>query len=393
MNMIALVSDQRMQNVIPIYQKGANYDRVVLVLSKDRRTGRPLPRFVHSADDLAAVLKAKVAEVTVAEETVDPFDIGNVKAVLTTIIEAHNSSSELVINISGGTKPMAIGALQAAQSARIRSVYTDTEDGELIWLSADGSVATERIDVCDLDVATYVRAYGERVAASMRMEQFDPKLVQWAQVIGDKHNVLFAQVINPVNRAVQEALKAGKAPPITCPVTVGRRQVEAIVQLADAGLWLWNEAGRTITVQSKQVAQFLNGGWVETYVGHRIVTSGCFDDVLLNVTLDGVEGEIDLAGVANGRLFLVECKSGVQRSEHLAKLHSFRERLGGPFAKAYYARASDSYARQISAQCRKFKLNGEFFGSQLADIGAEIGRDFGAVPRPAAGLQVIAQPQ
>lgn len=378
-SMIALVSDQRMQNVIPIYQKDARYENVILVLSRDRRTGSPHARYTQSADDLAAVLKAKVAEVIVAMQTVDPFDIGDARAVLTRIIEAHKPSDGLVINISGGTKPMAIGALQTAQSANLKSLYTDTEDGELIWLSPDGSVTTERIDVRDLDVATYVRAYGEQVTGSMRLDQFDQRLVQWATIIGDKHNVLFAQVINPVNRAVQGALQAGEDPPIMCQVAAGRKQREAIAQLADAGLWLWEETSQAITIQTKQVAQFLNGGWVEAYVGLNVVASGCFDDVRLNVTLDGVEGEIDLAGVSNGRLFLVECKSSVQRSEHLAKLHSFRERLGGPFAKAYYARASDSYARQIRAQCRKFKLNGEFFGSQLAVIGREIGRDFGVI--------------
>lgn len=378
MKMIALVSDQRMQNVIPVYQRDAKYEKVVLVLSKDRRTDKPLKRFVQSAEDLAAVLKAKVTEVSTAPQSVDPFDIGSVKTTLTKIIEEHGSGGDLVVNISGGTKPMAIGALQAAQWAGVRSLYTDTEDGELIWLLPDGSVSTERIDVCDLDVATYIRAYGEEVKNSSRVDQYDPTLVQWARTIGDNHRVAYVQVINPVNKAVQERQKAGQTLPIACAVAAGRKRVEVIELLSDAGLWKWDAAAKEITVETRQAANFLNGGWVEAYVGLKVAESGHFDDVRVNVTLNGLDGEIDLAGVCNGKLFLIECKSNVQRTEQLAKLDSFRTRLGGPFARAYYARASDAYARDIRAQCQKYKLNGVFFGAELAALGQEIGRDIGA---------------
>jgi hypothetical protein len=86
-----------------------------------------------------------------------------------------------------------------------------------------------------------------------------------------------------------------------------------------------------------------------------------------------VEGEIDLAAVRNGKLVLIECKSNVQKSVQLNKLDAFRRRLGGPFAKAFYARASDEYADSIREQCKKLQLDGVFFGEELRSIGCQIG--------------------
>jgi hypothetical protein len=59
--MLSLVSDQRTQNIMPILQDGADYDELIVVLSKDRRTGKPLPRYEESANDLMAVLRSRLA--------------------------------------------------------------------------------------------------------------------------------------------------------------------------------------------------------------------------------------------------------------------------------------------------------------------------------------------
>jgi len=377
--MIALVSDQRMQNVIPVLHAGASYEELVLVLSKDRVTGEPLPRYCKSANDLKVVLQ-NCLRVRICEEWVDPYNVEAVTAVVKSLVE-NSGRENVVVNISGGTKPMAIGALRAAQAAEAVCLYTNTEDNEILWLFPDGSTRAEPIQVVGLDVSLYIQAYGEKVDISRVVTDLDVDHKIWAEIIGNNHNVIYQQIIVPVMSAIKEAYKKRLDFPVICKVKPTRRQQRIIEQLAQGGLWQWNESSGQIGITGRPAASFLCGIWVEIYVAMQMQYSGLFEDVQFNVELDGVEGEIDIAAVSNGKLVLIECKSNVQRSQQLSKLDSFRYRLGGPYAQAYYARASKAYARQIRKQCSKFRLNGVFFGPQLVDIGKEIGKNMGALAK------------
>lgn len=375
--MIILISDQRMQNLIPMLQKGSNYSQAILVLSKDRRTDKSLQRFLDSANDLKCVLGSKV-ETDISDKLVDPYDIKQVAETIGTLLK--EVGTDTVINISGGTKPMAIGALQAAQSAGIDCVYTNMEDMELIWLSPDGSTQHEPIQVEGLDIPLYIRAYGEEVTTSQEVSNFSADQKAWAATIVEQHKHIYQKVIKPVTDAIKGA--RGNYPAdclLAQPVT--RRRCEIIAQLAAQGLWQWDEQSLRITIPDKVRAAFLNGGWVELCVAHLLEQSG-FKQVLLNVKLKGVEGEIDVIAIHNGKLLLVECKSNTQLSVQLNKLDGFRRRLGGPFAQAYYARASGDYKKQVERQCQKIKLDKAFLGPELQHIGREISSRIG-VSHPA----------
>ena len=376
--MIALVSDQRMQNVIPILQKDAEYRELILVLSRERASGKPLERFVNSANDLKAVLGAYVEEVIVSDTYVDPYDIEAVRQAIGSLIRGIGERKNLIVNISGGTKPMAIGALQAAQSVGVVSVYTNTEDGELLWLYPDGSVRAECIRVVGLDVPLYIRVYGEKVASSRTVADLNPREIEWAKTIAENYEVLYKNVLNPLNLSVKNARKEGGSPPFSYRVKPTRRQRAAILRLAEAGLWSWDDDAGEIII-ADQSANFLNGLWVEVYAAIQLQETGYFDDVRLNVILEGVDGEIDVVAVSNGRIVLIECKSNVRRSEQLNKLDAFRRRLGGPYAHAYYVRASSAYAKQIRLQVKKIQLNGVFFGPELRSLGDTIAKNMGVV--------------
>lgn len=372
--MVALVSDQRMQNIIPIFQKGAKYEELVLVFSKERGTGKPHSKYEKAANDLSAVLSPRV-KIRFSEDFVEPYDIEAIAESITCLLNKYDSKQEVIVNISGGTKPMAIGALQAAHKLGRICLYTNTENEEILKLPPSGSIESEALQVSGLDVDTYIRAYGEQVIESKKVEDLDTKNCEWAKIIGDQHSIIYQKIIVPVTTTFKKAQNSKEKFPISCKIKSTRRQREVINQLAQMGLWLYREDTDEIILTDMVSASFLDGLWVEAYVGMQIQQSRYFDDVELNVKLNGWDGEIDVAAVSNGKLVLIECKSNVQQSQQLSKLDSFRGRLGGTFAKAYYARASEAHANTIKKQCRKHGLNGEFFGSELSEIGEKIGKN------------------
>lgn len=368
--MIALVSDQRMQNVIPLHQVNAQYNGLVLVMSKERRTGKPFPKYEKAANDLIAVLGSKL-QVKVSDKFVDPYNIEAMTSTISALVNKYGNQT--VVNISGGTKPMAISALRAAQAAGVACLYTNTEDNEILWLSPDGSITSEPIQVANLDVPLYIRAYGERVIKSKKVTDLSEIHKMWANILGVQHKNIYQPIINKVTSAIKQEYQDKTGYPVICQVKSTHRQAEIIEQLANKWLWLWDQNLKQITLTDKQTANFLNGGWIEILVAIRMQQSGLFDDVLLNIELDGIDGEIDVAAVSNGKLVLVECKSNVKQAIQLNKLDSFRRRLGGPYAQAYYARASEANANQIRQQCQKIHLDGVFFGTELYTIGEKIG--------------------
>jgi hypothetical protein len=366
--MIALVSDQRMQNVFPFFQQGNAYEQLILVLSKDRKSQKPQQRYLDSATHLSSILKAKT-KVVISDWYVDAYDIADVKRCVESLIQEAGNPEQVIVNISGGTKPMAIGALQAAQTLGVDSLYVATENGEQLILRTDGSVEASPLNLVGLDVDCYIRAHGERIATSLSVDEFTTMQIAWADGIALHYEALYRDIIAPLTRNI---IKQGSLPAVQQVLT--KRQIAAAQQLAESGLWEYDAIHRVVAVYNAAAADSIKGGWVELYTALELRRSGFFDDVLLNIKLVGVEGEIDIAAVSAGKLVLVECKSNVQQSQQLAKLESFRRRLGGTFAHAYYVRASQDYAKRITVQCAKYLLDGVFFGQELHSMGKRIGQ-------------------
>jgi hypothetical protein len=376
--MIALVSDQRMQNVIPVFQNGARYDEIILVISKDRSSQKPLARYDRSANDLKTVFEVQNLQVTISDQYVDPFDIQMVQQAVEALVVSVMQKGEVVVNISGGTKTMAIGALQAARRVGVPCLYTNMEDGQILWLNGpSGSAHSESIIVRNLDVSSYIRAYGEEVITGLKVSDLDHETVKWANYVGEQHSVLYKDIIRPINDAIKKGRH--KTPIHWNAIRATRNQRKAIEFLAAEGLWRWDSINQMVILEDSNALPFLFGGWVEIYAATKLYESGFFDDVRLNVKLKGIDGEIDVVAVGKGKLVLVECKSNVQRSEQLSKLDSFRNRLGGSYAKAYYVRAGYEDFRRIEEQCKKFRLDQAFFGPEIQQLGKQIGERLGLV--------------
>lgn len=365
--MIALVSDQRMQNLTPLFQQGQAYSRLILVLSKERATGYPAKKFKDIAGHIAVVAKQAGVATEVYDTFVDPFRIEDSERVVTKCIETAGCESSVDVNFTGGTKLMAVGAWLAAKNQGQQAVYVDTENGELLWLYPDGTCQADPIRIRNFGIDFYIEAYGEQVCKKAYVADLDPSEIEWAQAIAKEHAVIYP-VVNRLNQQTKMAQKTKSGYPVRLAFRPTRRQKDLIERLAAIGLWEWDVTSSTLSLPNRERADFLNGRWVESYTASSLAQSGCFDEVALNITLRDIEGEIDVAVIRNGRLALFECKSNVQRSQQLAKLDSFRKNLGGSYALAFYVRASDANAKQVKRQAQKWRMNYTFLGSELTTL-------------------------
>lgn len=137
MNHVCLVSDQPMPNFLPVLNKQLKPESVTLVVSEKMR-GR------------AEWLKRELAKHQVA--VLDDIDIGGaasdiaaIEAQLTAWVDSHPELAKTsVLNVTGGTKPMAIAAQEVFRMADRPVFYVDIATDTVSWIP--GHLPNERLE-------------------------------------------------------------------------------------------------------------------------------------------------------------------------------------------------------------------------------------------------------
>jgi hypothetical protein len=160
--MICLISEQRMQNIIPLYQRGASFKEVYLVRSKD--ADEPDSRFATAWKNTQDVLQQNFMIQSV-EPAVDAYRIAETQKAIADLLAdllKRAERDQIVVNFTGGTKCMSIGAYIAARDAGVIALYVDTANEKLVWFYPDDSVQQEKFD-CSVAVEVYLQAYGKQL--------------------------------------------------------------------------------------------------------------------------------------------------------------------------------------------------------------------------------------
>ncbi len=102
---VYLVSSQATPNLTPALDRHTAPQRVILIVS---------PGMAQQADWLEAVLSPRLK--TVRWQVPDPFDVELLQLRFLELLEAHADlipAKQIVLNATGGTKPMSIAAYEA----------------------------------------------------------------------------------------------------------------------------------------------------------------------------------------------------------------------------------------------------------------------------------------
>lgn len=302
-------------------------------------------------------------------------------------------NGQLVLNATGGTKPMALAFVQEMRALvdDVQIIYTDTEQGRVEFLHPREEPAIRQRHVVDLD--TYLNAYGQ----TRRRAESDDEL--WLER---------AEELKPIVRKL--ALEAGadkgflgalnKAAEATCwgdddksfrnlqPLEAYGHRAKALLDaIADDGLNLLSiVSAKTVRFHSPGAARFLNGAWLEQYAWWRLRERGVLD-AQCGVEVGwqersagrGANNEYDVLAVNANRLLMIECKTGNLRGKGanqdiLNKLESLGRNTGGLFGKAVLLSArplgDDVRARAKSYQlelfdCTELKAFDQFIESWI----------------------------
>ncbi len=292
---VCLVSQQATPNLIPVLDSRTRPREVVLVVSPDMRERA---KWLHEA---FAARGIRVSECLVA----DAWDIASVQEALLNLLVRRDGET-LALNVTGGTKPMAMAAQEVFRAGGHPVFYVHPERNEIIplWPRGESIRMEDRVEISE-----YLAVHGFRELSRDKRE------------FADGHHLLCDEWVKEVERFGEPLRRvnglAAKAKGVLR-VGMGRstrddRVREVLDKLDRYGIA--TVEGETLTFPDEASRFFANGGWLELHVarvieGLREVLGSPDTARSLQVESgDGVRNEIDVAFLSRNRLFLVECKS------------------------------------------------------------------------------------
>ncbi|MCF7786756.1 MAG: DUF1887 family protein [Prosthecobacter sp.] len=366
--LIQLISEQTIQNLLPI-----------LRLKPQKLVHLVTPRTAARS----AVLKAaaKAAGIDPESESIQLSDMPGIPECFNVVTEALSKSKEgmqTVVNFTGGTKLMSIGAFAAAQTKKVPSLYVDTQDACFVdgatspemstLLSGDWSFTPIRnqlrVDV--LGIANGV----SRITSGESWQVMLPLAEHLFNHISDEE-ATHAAVHGPTGlfpKGLEPRTPKDWLPildkPIRLPAPVAMLAVEADLVRpgpSDSEVLLPNSTRAELdhlvnhqvpdfaaryfkaVAPIQQAAAFLTGAWWEVIVSDAAQKSSLFRDLRWSAQVgerNGPDTEEDILGVDGVELLYINCKRGGAKARLLPLLEEVRARaatMGGSFNRRFLA--------------------------------------------------------
>jgi hypothetical protein len=368
LTLIQLISEQTIQNLLPILRLKP---KKLIHLVTPKTAAR------------SAILKAaaKAAGLDPELEVIQLSTMPGIPECFNAVADAlakNKTDGQCVVNFTGGTKLMSIGAFAAAQTQKVPSLYVDTMDTCFV----DGATSSEmntllagdwsftpirnqlRVDVLGIangvsritsgkpwhamlplaehlfheiadEEATHASLHGPAGLFPKGLEPRTPK--DWLP--------LFDKVIPLPATVARLAIEAGLVRPgpsatdVFLPDT-SRAELDYLAshQVAD-----FNARYFAVVASLQHCAAFLTGAWWEVIVCDAAQKSGLFRDLRWSANVgdrNGPDTEEDILGVDGVELLYINCKRGGSKARLLPLLEEVRARastIGGSFNRRFLA--------------------------------------------------------
>lgn len=373
--LIQLVSEQTLPNVFPALALAPD-QTVLLHTPQTRRQCAWITRALQLAGQTAAPQFVELPDL--------PDHHATGQAVLAQLAAARAAGLAPVVNITGGTKLMSIGAFAAAHQQKVPALYLDTANRHILPATSaplpsplDSSPVAFRRIADQLTVPILAAAHGiEKLSPGRdpapwrslaRLLAADPKLeaavhdfatdrlneekrkpADYARLLATPLDALPDALVEPLEAANQITLRDG-------------RWFLYLPAADDVARWAAGEAFPsfqayfTAIAPLQQLIGFLQGGWWEIAVLEAAEKSGRFRNLLWSAEASR-EGsstplEEDILALEDLNLAVFSCKRGGDRARLLRafdELDSAARALGGTHARRYLAVALPVPQRNLS---------------------------------------------
>jgi len=307
---LCLVSAQATPNLLPVLDEAWRPKKVVLACSAPMK---------HAALALRSVIQAKAAGMVV--ETLELPNAYDYAALSDTFLNylAEHADENIALNVTGGTKLMAVAAQEVFRSAGKPVFYVNVETDDVLVIGEQASNQPLR---AKLKVHEMLRAHGYSVS-TQEQPQITRELRDLTARLID-HVASAGRALGAINAL---ARLARDEPGLRVDLTPAQYDSRSLADLLDlfieAGLLRQN--GQALTFKNEEARFFINGGWLESHVYEALQSLRAQHEALSDVAMgvrvsfgggDSRSGarardknEIDVAFLYRNTLHLIECKT------------------------------------------------------------------------------------
>lgn len=314
-----LISDQAAPSLLPILDPEFKPKEAVFLVSDKMKS---------NAEALAKVFKEKNVKVTLVRiENI--YDFQEMENCFIDLIDQFDGQN-IALNVTGGTKLMAIVAQNTFAMGGKPIFYVDSDNNQILFIRHDEKEPKEqripnKILNCQIDLKTYLSAYGmvyksvkQPLASERLLANLEPFIKQYDKYKDD---------IPLLNAYASESQKSGFK------VDFKHHKVKSLVTLLEElhHKDLLDFDNHRIDFRDTMHKDLLNGIWLEEITYKAIENIKSIQDKALSLEVgnssydqnkkqyalqnQGNQNEFDIAFIAKNRLHIIECKTQMMNKE------------------------------------------------------------------------------
>lgn len=352
---VCLVSDQPIPNLIPFRIDELRPEIIIFLVTSDMNV---------QFERLKKVINIWDGSIKIEKRPIEPYNLESaIETCLSTLAEIENE--KVTLNVTGGTKIMALAAFEVFKEHSI--IYVDTRDRQILQISPD----MKRLEFKDVvKIKPYLAAYGQDIRKDdtnqVRIRGHYPVIEKLVSGVSG-----FEVPIGKLNKYAAEARKSRTFP---CKKTIADEDFypafqELLEMLDSFGIVKLSE--KTMEFPAYADACFASGDWLSEYVYHTVSLLSP-KDLKMGVEVEWDQkgkkpttNEYDVVFTLNNQLFLIECKTKRfegndiedKSSDPIYKLGSLKDSAGGLFGKGMlvsYRKLTDDQKKRLNANRLEF---------------------------------------
>lgn len=294
---LMLISDQAAANLLPALDPALKPARALLLTTA---------RMEAKARTLQTVLKQAGIEAHV-HMLQHEQDLEGLKAQLLDVVAG--GEGEIWMNLTGGTKLMALAAFDVASAAELRAFYVDIDTDKVTFF---GKQIQSHPLSSAVRLSHYLRAYGHTLLPHKPSDCRQHHLPLIETLV--KEVTHWQRALGQLNVLAQKAEETGALRVRLNDDQRDSRSLEALLDECERANVLTRKDD-AVVFSSDYDRRFAGGIWLEEHVSRTIGTMKPelgITDSLANAEVqseEGVKNEMDFAFLARNRLFLIECKT------------------------------------------------------------------------------------
>ena len=351
---VSIVSDQTLPNYIFIKEMYKPGDSLLFISSE-----KMYPKVSYIISTLAYTDEYQVVLLE---------DENNWEVMKAQICSQLSSDTTYIVNLTGGTKFMALAVKEAFENFQSNFAYIPLPQN--VFMSPQSAISVPikyRVSVKE-----YLSLYGLKLVSAGK------QTTQSLTTTNNMFTLFTEKQLSPAEFDIIDKLRAYRDYNIDISTVETKDGTDKKPQIPGLCFFL-NFLERTIGLVwerqdnklHKEVIQYLTGGWFEEYIYHLMTTFIKPTDIQLgmlisskNTTDFNNKNDLDVVFTKGNKLFVVECKTGIPNGklsafkEIVNKATALNQTLLGLYAQSFiFALCSEKQAGQFTSAAQYMRIN------------------------------------